>query len=78
MPGAAVFCHRLLHRSRGQCRRFDDAPVGAGGDGKLAAQLAIDLEHELDLVLNEGGGVDFRPWRIDDVAELGRVAQLLP
>src|SRR6202163_2198593 len=42
----------FLYRRRSHRGGLDRAVVGVGGDGELAAQLAVDLKHELDLVLN--------------------------
>ena len=39
-------------------RRLDRRAVGAGRHDELAAQLAVDLQHELDLVLRQRRGVD--------------------
>ncbi len=43
-----------------------------------ATQLAVDLQHELDGVLHQRGLIDLRPARIEQIAELGAVAEFLP
>ena len=57
----------LLHRRAGRVlrdlgararRRLDRGAVGARRHDELAAQLAVDLQHELDLVLRQRRGVD--------------------
>src|SRR5687767_3540031 len=41
--------------------REDRALVGVGGDGDLAAQLAVDLHGQLERRLDQLGRVDWRP-----------------
>ncbi len=43
-----------------------------------AAQLAVDLQHQLDLVLHQGAGIHLRPGGVEQVAQLAGVAQLAP
>ena len=50
----------------------------AAGTDQLAAQLAVDLQHQLDLVLRQRRGVDLRPRRVEQVAVLARVAEVAP
>ena len=56
----------------------DRGAVRGGRHRERAAQLAVDLQHQLDLVLHQRGVVDLRPGRVEQLAELGVVAELLP
>src|SRR5262245_30412317 len=52
--------------------------VGAGGNGDFAAKLAVDLQHELDLILRKRAGVRLRPRRVEQRTEFRRIAELVP
>ena len=68
----------LLHFRTCNRRLLDRRRVRRGRHAQLAAQFSIDLQHQLDFLLCERGGVDLGPRRVEDVAVLRRVAQLLP
>src|SRR5690606_27223153 len=51
---------------------------GLRRDADRAAQLAVDLQHEFDLVGHQGGLVDVRPGRVEQVAQRIGVAQVAP
>ncbi|KAF1858399.1 hypothetical protein Lal_00014910 [Lupinus albus] len=66
---------RGLRRQRGG---FDGGLVGILRHLDRPAQLAVHLDHQLDLGLFQRGRIHFRPAHVQDVAVLARVAQRLP
>src|SRR5690606_21362627 len=50
---------------RGERRGLDGLPVGVGRDADRPTDLAVDLQHELDLVEGERIGVDLGPGRVE-------------
>src|SRR5690606_30086303 len=67
LAGGASF-GMACERVGGDCGRLDHRAVGAGGHLHGTAHLAVDLQHQLDLVLRERSLVDRRPRRIEQVA----------
>src|SRR5882724_9051172 len=57
---------------------FDLLAAGVRRDDHRTAVLAVDLKHQLDLVLFEGFRVDLGPGSVQQFAELPRVPKLLP
>ncbi|KAG0753398.1 hypothetical protein G6F22_021465 [Rhizopus arrhizus] len=51
---------------------------GGGGHADRAAQLAVDLEHQLDFVRDQRGFVHMRPRRVKQVAQFLGVTEGLP
>src|SRR5215471_13095615 len=74
--GCSVAVLRHLRRSSGT--DLDLFLGGARRDDQLAPQLAVHLQHKLHFVLRQRGGVDLRPRRVEQRAELGRKAQFVP
>src|SRR5574344_836482 len=68
----------LLRIFAGQGQAFDLGLVGAGGHAHFAAQFAVDLQHQLQLVLHQGAGVGLGPGGIEQIALFVGIAQLAP
>ena len=76
LTGAPAACFATSGARRAP--RSRSPRVGVRGHDDLAAQLAVDLQHELDLVLRERGRIDLRPRRVEQRAEFGGEAELVP
>src|SRR5690606_13689276 len=57
---------------------FDRGTVGLRGHAHGSAHLAVDLQHEFDLVLRQGAFVDLRPRGVEQVTVALRVAEPAP
>ena len=56
----------FLDLRRGEGCGFDRRGVGVGGDGDLVAELAVDLDHEFELVGDECGFVVSGPRQVGE------------
>src|SRR5512134_1598209 len=59
----------LLHRGIREHDGLDRLRVGVARHAHVAALPAVYLHHQLDLVLDHGRGIMFRPGRVHDVAD---------
>src|SRR5574340_914390 len=59
--------HEFLHVGVGQGQLLDRLLRGVLGHGDAAPELAVDLQHQLDLVLHQRGSVHLGPGRIEQV-----------
>src|SRR2546425_8149132 len=70
---------RTLRDFSGRFRRaFDRRAICGRRHDELAAQLAVDLQDELDLVLRERLRIHFGPGRVEQIAIAGDEAQVAP
>ena len=67
-----------LHRIVLEREPLDRRAIGGFRRPHMAAELAVHLQHELDLVGFQRGLVDLRPWCSHDVTELPLKPQLGP
>jgi hypothetical protein len=68
----------FLGHLRGQRGGLDLLFCGRGRHLDGAAQLAVYLQHQFDLVLRQRGFERLRPRRLQDVPIVGLIAQLAP
>ena len=64
----------FLHLRIGQHQFFDACTIGIFGDAQIAAQLAVDLQHQLDFIDFQCCGIGLRPRRLQDIFAIAEFA----